>query len=88
MEQLALILLCVFGSVLAAYLKWGESDAAFDRKVVIALVRAAVAGLVSAFAFQGVVAVFPWTYLTAFLAGMGIEVLSGPNTVVGDVLGL
>jgi len=84
-----LILLTVIGSITAAVLKWAESSEPFDEKTfIILIVKAVVGGLVSSFAFKGVVPVFPWTYIVAFLVGMGIEVVSLGTSTVGRALGL
>ncbi len=73
--QTILILLTVTGAIAVAILGWCESGEPFDiKKFLPSMVRAALAGLVSAFAFQGIENPDTWLYLTAFLIGAGIDV--------------
>ena len=82
--EIMLLVLCAFGGgVLVAYLGWLESGEPFDdRKFFASVGRAIVAGVVTAFLFQGVEAVDLWTYLTAFLLGAGVDVLGHRATRV------
>jgi len=68
--------LSVLGAIVSATLGWLESGEPFDgRKYASSVLRAIVAGLVSALGFSTVTSVEPWDYIIAFLGGAGVDVI-------------
>jgi len=73
--SIILIALCVLGAITGVVKSWLESGEPFDnRRFAYLIIEALIAGIVASLTFVGITAVFPWTYLLAFLAGLGIDV--------------
>jgi len=75
--SIILIALCVLGAITGVVKSWLESGEPFDNRrfaYLILIIEALIAGIVASLTFVGITAVFPWTYLLAFLAGLGIDV--------------
>lgn len=75
LQILAISLLSVLGAVTTATLGWLESDEPFNpRKYVASLLRATIAGLITALGFSTVTTIDAWDYIVAYLAGAGVDV--------------
>ena len=74
--QILLILVTVFGAIIAAVLGWAESGEIFNpRKFIASIGRAILAGLLSSLLFQGVTEITVWLIVLALLTGAGVDVI-------------
>ncbi len=72
------------GGVVTALLGWTESNLPFNvKKFMSSIIRALIAGIVIAAAFNYGETVGPLSYFIAFLAGAGVDV--GGNRVAGAI---
>ncbi len=72
------------GGIVTALLGWTESNLPFNvKKFMSSVIRALVAGVGIAVAFNYGEVVGPLSYLIAFLAGAGVDV--GGNRVAGAI---
>lgn len=77
MSTLLLALAAVLGALFSAALGWLDSGEPFNgRKFMSSILRAIVAGLITAGGFitTGAEVVLLWDYFVAFLVGAGIDV--------------
>ena len=79
-----LAFLSILGALFSAILGWLDSGEPFDtRKFTSSILRAVIAGIVSALGFSTLETAGIWEYLTAFLAGAGIDVFG--NRISGAI---
>ena len=72
------------GGVVTALLGWTESNLPFNtKKFMSSVIRALIAGVAIAAAFDYGAATGPLSYFIAFLAGAGVDV--GGNRVAGAI---
>ena len=70
-----LVLICVIGAIIGGLRGYLRGEEVLDtRKIVLLAIEAIIAGIVASLTFVGLTPIFPWTYLLAFLAGLGIDV--------------
>jgi len=76
LQILAVTILSILGALFTASLGWLESGEAFvPRKFAASILRAVIAGFVSALGFSTIQIIGPWEYIVAFLTGAGIDVI-------------
>jgi hypothetical protein len=79
-----LVLVCVVGALIGGLRGVLQGEEPLDtRKILLLIIEAVIAGIVASLTFVGITPIFPWTYLLAFLAGLGIDVTGylGANAV-------
>jgi len=81
---LLLALLSILGALFSAALGWLDSGEPFvPRKFTASILRAIIAGVISALGFSTLETAGPWEYLLAFLSGAGIDVFG--NRISGAI---
>ena len=84
MEVIYIGIAAFLGVVVAALLGWTESQELFDlRKFASSLIRAIIAGVGIAAAFNYVEPITPMRYLLAFLSGAGVD--AGGHRIAGAI---
>jgi hypothetical protein len=87
MQDIQIVILAfasVLGALTAASLGWLESGEPFNgRTFTSSILRAIIAGIISAGGFSTIVSPAIWDYITAFLAGVAIDV--GGNRIAGAI---
>ena len=79
-----LALASVLGALTIAVLGWLESGEAFNgRTFASSILRAIIAGIVSAIGFSTIETPLLWDYIIAFLAGVGID--AAGNRISGAI---
>jgi hypothetical protein len=81
---LLLTFLSIVGALFSAVLGWLDSGEPFaPKKFTASILRAVIAGIVSALGFSTLETVAYWDYALAFLAGAGIDVFG--NRISGAI---
>jgi len=74
----------VLGALVIAVLGWLDSGESFNgRTFASSLIRAVIAGILSAIGFSTIETPMLWDYIIAFLAGAGID--AGGNRIAGAI---
>jgi len=74
----------VLGALITAVLGWLDSGEAFNaRTFASSILRAIIAGIVSAIGFSSIANPLLWDYIVAFLAGAGID--AAGNRIAGAI---
>lgn len=83
-NMLVVIALGIAGALFSAVLGWLDSGEVFAaRKFSSSMLRAFIAGVVSALGFQSLTTIGTWEFVFAFLGGAGIDVIG--NRVSGAI---
>ena len=84
MEVIYVGIVAFLGAIAASLLGWTESQEPFNpRKFASSLIRAIIAGVGIAAAFNYVEPISPVSYLFAFLSGAGID--AGGHRIAGAI---
>jgi len=85
MNILLLAILSILGALFSATLGWLDSGEPFHpKKFTASILRAIIAGVISALGFSTLESAGIWEYFTAFLAGAGIDVFG--NRISGAIV--